>query len=387
MRILASIRRATALLCLTCIGLPALADDDLLLHGTQRWIVIATRANLEEAIAIATTYTDRDFKARVVRDRARRYDVVIGPEEVSSERDKRAELGKDSGFPKWLTFSMGADFAATVWQLPPSPVLAHLRLSETPTGTLTYGDITVAVTTRTAEDKGLVAVFTATQAGKTLFSVPITDAVDEKPMSDVTFVNLDPAAGAPQIVVATYTGGAHCCWVTKIGTRDATGSWQVVDAETLDGEGYRFERLGEGPAVQLINYDNRFLYAFDCYNCSYEPLRITRLVDGKLEEATHDPAFRFFHERHVLRLEWWATTEPWRWRTNGFLAGWVASKAIIGERDRAWARMLKTYDRTSEFGPTRCLVDKPIDECPEGQEQKIPFPRALREHLQKLGYW
>ena len=35
---------------------------------------------------------------------------------------------------------------------------------------------------------------------------------------------------------------------------------------------------------------------------------------------------------------------------NGFLAGWVASKAQLGEVADAWRRMLENFNRSPDFG-------------------------------------
>ena len=62
---------------------------------------------------------------------------------------------------------------------------------------------------------------------------------------------------------------------------------------------------------------------------------------------------------------------------NGFLAGYVSEKILLGDSKPAWALMLDYYDKASDWGLEIC--DKPLNddgECP-GKEIKLSFPDAL----------
>lgn len=72
---------------------------------------------------------------------------------------------------------------------------------------------------------------------------------------------------------------------------------------------------------------------------------------------------------------------------NGFLAAYVANKALIGELADGWKRMLKYYDKKSDWGLT---------DCPQGYDDQgkcigkeihyQSFPQALRAFLVETGY-
>ena len=71
---------------------------------------------------------------------------------------------------------------------------------------------------------------------------------------------------------------------------------------------------------------------------------------------------------------------------NGFLAGYVGEKILLGEGKPAWKLMLDYYDKASDWGLEIC--DKPLNddgECP-GQEIKLTFPDALERMLKENGY-
>jgi hypothetical protein len=74
------------------------------------------------------------------------------------------------------------------------------------------------------------------------------------------------------------------------------------------------------------------------------------------------------------------------WRSNGFLGGWVAAKALVGQFDYAWARMLVSYDRNSDWSLEECTTGAPLDKCPVGFKKRSSFPEALRKHLIADGY-
>ena len=73
-------------------------------------------------------------------------------------------------------------------------------------------------------------------------------------------------------------------------------------------------------------------------------------------------------------------------RWNGFLAGYVAEKIILGEGKQAWTLMLAHFDRESDWGLDIC--DQKLNEqgdCP-GKTLHLTFPDALERMLKENGY-
>ena len=184
--------------------------------------------------------------------------------------------------------------------------------------------------------------------------------------------------------MTSFTGGAHCCTETQIATSDSDGRWSVLKADTLDADGYQFEDLSGDGVSEVVSIDNSFLYAFDCYACSYAPVRIQKLQGTRLRDVHRD--YPMFLRQDLYRMEYSAERTRELWHSNGFLGGWVAAKALVGQFEDAWARMLVSYDRNSDWLLEECTTGASLDKCPVGLKKRISFPEALRKHLITHGY-
>jgi hypothetical protein len=180
-----------------------------------------------------------------------------------------------------------------------------------------------------------------------------------------------------EIVVRTFSGGAHCCTSIKI------YSWRgdrFVKTETgfMDGQGGTFQDLDGDGRQEILSYDNAFLYAFSSYAGSFPPSLIYTFRNGKLEDVTRkypkplrsqlQAMFKTFQERRH------------QGEINGVLAGYVAQKALLGEFKQGWDFMMANYDRTSDWGLAR------LDN--QGREigRHPNFPAALKALLIERGY-
>jgi hypothetical protein len=208
----------------------------------------------------------------------------------------------------------------------------------------------------------------------------------------ISIWQLDPTAVVPQIVLSYYTGGAHCCMVFKVATVDEGEKWHVVDAGYHDGDvGYRFIDVTHDGGTELIGVDDSFLYKFASHAGSYVPTKVSTIKSGQLVDVTKDAKFHPFLVRELRRMEDSAKQSPIS-EINGFLAGWVAQKALVGEVGEAWSRMLASYDRRARDGLELCRVEErvwiksPFPQCPQGQQYTVIFPEALAVFLVQHGY-
>src|SRR5205085_425676 len=79
---------------------------------------------------------------------------------------------------------------------------------------------------------------------------------------------------------------------------------------------------------------------------------------------------------------------------NGYLAAWLAQKALIGDFKDSWRTVLVSYDRKSSDGLENCAVEERLyvkskygtSECPPGQQIRVEFPQALASLLLRTGY-
>ncbi|MEB3263967.1 MAG: hypothetical protein VKJ66_06315 [Synechococcus sp.] len=203
----------------------------------------------------------------------------------------------------------------------------------------------------------------------------------------VQIAELDPANPWPEVLLSSFTGGAHCCNSTVVLTSTADGTrWRTVALEPLNG--------GPEPARQplpdgrwrIVTVDNRFLYRFACYACSVAPVQVLELQGDRFVDVSADPRFRplFAADRDRLK-DWFQEPDPNS--PNGFLAGWVATEARLGAAGPAWEEMLRRYDRSSDWGLSECRAGFDGEgRCLAPEVRYGSFPEALRAFLRETGY-
>ncbi len=144
----------------------------------------------------------------------------------------------------------------------------------------------------------------------------------------------------------------------------------------MDGDGY----------LELEVPDNDFLYAFDSYAGSFAPVRIFQLRGNKLNDVSNAPAMRSRLRRDLAGMEFQAKLDPGLWKSNGFLAGWVAAKQRLGQGDDAWQTVLENLDPNTDFGPDTCKSGKTVEDCPYEDLVKVPVAKALAQFLSERDY-
>jgi len=203
------------------------------------------------------------------------------------------------------------------------------------------------------------------------------------PAVGVQIAEIDPGNAYPEVVVSFYTGGAHCCSDTSVITSSKDGSaWQSVDVGEFDGEPLLATDLNGDGRYEFETRDNAFLYAFACYACSEAPLELLTVENGAVKNVTGDERFKPAHAAYLKGMIENVPDED----VNGFLAGYVGEKILLGEGKQAWTLMQSYYDKASDWGLEAC--NEPLNEdgeCP-GQEMKLTYPEALERMLKENGY-
>jgi len=236
-----------------------------------------------------------------------------------------------------------------------------------------------------SKDGDFFPVASGYAGGKLVFEMRLDENYNDNPISELSVLRLDPANSRLNIVFSSFWGGAHCCTMTKIASL-VDGKWQVIQAETLDAGGYLFKDIDGDGVFELVSVDNSFYYAYSSYSASVAPIRLSRLTGDKIIDVTHSPQYQEYLREDLLSTEKAAQEQSELWRSNGFLAGWVASKALVNEFDDAWSRMLTLYDKDDDWSLSRCRVALVGYSCPAGEAFKVTFPEALRDHLSRAGY-
>lgn len=221
--------------------------------------------------------------------------------------------------------------------------------------------------------------------GKEVAKIEEGSASFADPPVSMQIAELDRSNPYPEVVVSFYTGGAHCCSDTSVVTSSPDGSkWTTIELGEFDGGPLLATDLNHDGRYEFMTRDNGFLYAFACYACSEAPLQLFAIEKGAVKDVTQGPSFRPAHAAWLKSMIGNVLEEGND--VNGFLAGYVGEKILLGEGKAAWDLMLAYYDHESDWGLEIC--DKPLDEdgeCP-GETVRLTFPDALERMLNENGY-
>lgn len=350
-----------------------------------RVLVLASRASAEEAIGIAEIYGWLDA-LRVVRARNGAYAVVAGPLPAGEAERLRARLVAEGSIPPDAFLGEAGRLTQTVWE-PSDPGETKAFVGEPLVWTVDGLELRVEYTD--PDDEFAPPLVEGFENGERVFSALLEEAAFSRLVPvRLRAIALDPQRPRErQIVVTTFSGGAHCCAQVRIFSRRGPGDFAEIDGGMLDGDqGFGFEDLDGGGTFELTSGDQSFLYAFGPYVTSFMPLRVERLVGTRIVDLRRDASVRHAFVRDRARLEHIGDLHPELWNENGFLAAWVATMANLGAFEEAWERMLRSYDRTSDWPFAICDGERVDGLCPEALERPARFPEALEEHLRATGY-
>ena len=344
--------------------------------GNVRWIIYASRQNVDEAIGLARRYDLEFGQPTVVSTTNGWYAVVAGPLNVPDSVAMKKNLSESWWPPKDTFFSNGQTFIEKVWVSPTSATLAGASDLEKDPHVASAAGLEVRI-----EASNSRKVVRVRSGGHDVASVTFHDV---GPYTAASIVRLDTSSVFPQVVAKHFTGGAHCCTVVRVLTF-VEGRWEVVNVGEFDSDGPQSEDLNGDGSGELVGKDDSFNYSFAPYADTYAPPKILRLIGNQIRDVSISSEFRRPILQMLLANQGLAT--PDMWRDNGFLAGWVAHNAMVGTGADAWRKMLGLYNRNSDWDLSVCTAPtKGFDPCPENAKRFRDFPTALREHLAKNGY-
>jgi len=293
----------------------------------------------------------------------------------------------------------------------PRPLMAQLQPSgakalkkfefdeKKSSGTIASGNLVVRVSHQKVnpkDGKNIVALIEIDSANKT--RTKLTTPISRFISTIVYLVELDNTNQYPEVMYSTYTGdGAHCCYGVGIASFSAeTQAWKVIQLgdmrvdNTLVFEGSSSlepKDIDSDGIYELVGWDSRFLYRFSSYASSRAPYLIWRLQNGKLINVTFESKYAPFHRRQASKYLQEIQKEAQNSAgsdINGIIAGYAATKAILGEFDSA-VPVIANYHKPTEW--SECLGSYMEDgRCKGRLVQFNSFPKALKYFLEKLGY-
>ena len=273
-------------------------------------------------------------------------------------------------------------------------VLRTETLERRGTAQLKDGAVAVQVRIRAGANasgaEGLQAVATVTVNGQTVgvLDGPVAPS-GLNGAAVVQIVDLDPTNAEPEVLLSAFTGGAHCCNQITVLTRPhGEGRWRTVSLGPFNG-GPAPARTPYGGTVPLVvSSDNRFLYMFACYACGRAPTRLWQLEGDTFVDVSHQRRYRplFLRELETYQGLLDQPRDP-DGNPNGWLAAYVATKALVGERQQGWKQMLARYSASSDWGLKACLGGYGDNGCRTPEVVFSNYPDALRAFLERTGYW
>jgi len=188
---------------------------------------------------------------------------------------------------------------------------------------------------------GFESILLIEAAGQSPIRVDMVSA-----LHDLTGGDLN-ADGYPELVVETYSGGAHCCFGTQVFSLRPGAPVSILQKPESNAGGY-FENLGIDTVSEFITYDDSFAYQY----CPYAAGVIVKVIMAY--DAGQDrylPASPRFPEQYAEEL---ATHEERALAAPGELGEWDGTNicAILplaldylymGEPERAQTEFASRY--------------------------------------------
>jgi hypothetical protein len=179
------------------------------------------------------------------------------------------------------------------------------------------------------------------------------------------------ADGEPEVLADVYTGGAHCCEVTRI-LRWTGTAYHVIDHDWAD-PGYKLEDVDHDGRPELVTADARFAFRYGSFASSAFPVVVLVLRDGHLVDRTR--SYRSLIRKDRARQLRLARGEARR-TPRGAYAAWAADRYRLGER----AATLRSLRRLAARGRLRTDIGS------NSRAAQRRWVHRLDRDLRRLGY-
>lgn len=211
------------------------------------------------------------------------------------------------------------------------------------------------------------------RAGRTVLDMDLSKACDlceylGDPARSISLRDLD-GDGEPEVLVDSYSGGAHCCTTGVFFWFDGTTYRYAVHAFGDSPYGLR-DYDGDG-RPEILTDDDRFAYEFAGYALSYRPVMLLDWVGHRLVDRT-----RAFPQQVLVDVHFIDRTLPQARRDGdprGLIAARMADLALLGLRSHIRPYLRAALRRGDLKGP---------GPWPSGAR----FERAVLRFLRKTGY-
>jgi hypothetical protein len=256
------------------------------------------------------------------------------------------------------------------------------------TRTATGGQTTATLTFTQTEQDGLPHYtglrLAITRAGQAAYDAPLAIKGCEEPFcapvaalvggpgagspGGLTVADLD-GDGEPEVVADLFTGGAHCCAVSRI--LRWTGSTYAAGDRVWGDPAYQLRDVDRDGIPEFVTADDRFAYTFASYAESFLPVRVLSYRAGRWRDVTRTVPKLVRAEAKRLKQTYMKLR---RGRSSlGVLAAWAADEYRLGHK-KTVGRFLRSELRAGRLRGW------------SGTPQRRAFIRVLERRLKAWRY-
>jgi hypothetical protein len=212
-----------------------------------------------------------------------------------------------------------------------------------------FGDVSATLKWKPADDGISDPSLAITRAGTT-YPITITDicevgcvlVTDSGEFGSILKVTDLDGDGEPDVLVDTFSGGAHCCTTTRL--LSWNGSGYTATDFTFQDVSYKLRNLDGDDRRELVSANPLFSAAFTAFAASGFPLMILQVSHGRFVDVTRkyptlirrDAASQLKTIRKYQRHD----------DIRGFLAAYCADEYLLGHGSVATAEL----DRQRQAG-------------------------------------
>jgi hypothetical protein len=255
-------------------------------------------------------------------------------------------------------------------------VLAAPAQAQTKAGsvTKTSGDVSATLSWKASSD--IVAQgghITISRGGTQVLDTDLSTICDvceyiAGPKGALAIRDLD-GDGEPEVLVDTYSGGAHCCTTGVIFWFD--GTTYQHDVHAYGDSGYQLRDYDGDGNPEFLTDDDRFAYTFAAYAFAYRPIMLLDWVGHQLVDRTRSFPQQILVDIHFIDR---GIANNGGGDARGLVAARCADMAQLGMS----AKKISAYvDRMRKRGYL-----KGIKGWPRGKQ----FKPAILKFLKKTGY-
>ena len=227
----------------------------------------------------------------------------------------------------------------------------HIAGMDIRMGSKKDGEMSVPVMTVTAADGTSVSVNGESKSGAAVAQFAV--------------VQMDAASDARQVILSSFSYGAHCCTFGTLVEHTPSG-WRKVSLGAWDGDRLSLPVDVDGDGKkEFVLADESFLYSFASYAASAAPPAIFVIEQGQLKDVSDQPRYRSIFQEDLN-----SARDACREYGNGSCAAYAAIAARLGQLDAAWPIVLAGATDTEWDPPAPCR-DRPNEVCSD--DKAVPF--------------